>query len=87
MGELRHAHLSAFLGFDELFDFLENEALLEVVIGGVFLSDSVFQFLHQGVHDHLVLVGGLAYQKVEDTVPCHAIQVARVALNFPLSHA
>ena len=39
------------------------KAVLEVIIGGVFLHDifgygGVFQSLYQGVHDNLVCVGG-----------------------------
>ena len=64
-GELSHALVGALFGLNEFPNFLEGEAALEVVIGGAFLDDvfgygGVFQSLYQGVHDHLVCVGGLA---------------------------
>ena len=66
-GGLNHPPLGALNCLDELLDFLECEAVLEVVVGGVFLHDvlgyrRVFQSLDQGVHYHLVCLGGLSHR-------------------------
>ena len=51
-GELSRGPFGNLFCLNELFDFLEGEAVLEVVVGGVFLHDvfgygSLFQSLHQ----------------------------------------
>ena len=65
-GELAHAPFVTLFGPDELLSFLKVEAVLEVVVGCVFLHHilgyaGIFQSLHQGVHYHLFCVGGLAH--------------------------
>ena len=59
--ELRHTPFCALFGLNEFFNFLEGEAVLKGVVGGVFFHDVfgygvVFQSLLQGVHYHLVAV-------------------------------
>ena len=66
-GELSHAPFGALFSLDNILKFLDGEAILEVVVGGVFLHDILgyggfFQSLHQGVHYHLVHVGGFAHR-------------------------
>ena len=65
-GELAHAPFGALFGPNELLNFLKVEAVLEVVVGCVFLHDilgyaGIFQSFHQGVPYHFFCVGGLAH--------------------------
>ena len=65
-GELSHSPFGAFLGVDELKNLFDGDAVLDVIVVGVFLHDvfgydSIFKSLHQGVHDHIICVGGLAH--------------------------
>ena len=50
-GEINHAPFGTLFGLDDYFDLCKVEAVLEVVVGGLFLHDvlgygDVFQSLH-----------------------------------------
>ena len=65
-GELSYTPFGALFGLNLLFDFLDDEACLKVVVGSVFLYvafgyGGISQSLHQDKHYHLVRVGGLTH--------------------------
>ena len=65
-GQLSHASFCVLFSLNEFLKFLEGEAVLGFIVGGVFFHDvfsygGVFQSLHQGVHYRLVCAGGLAH--------------------------
>ena len=60
-------HLALSLASKSFFNLIEGEAGLEVIVGGVFLHDifgysGILLSLHQGVHYHLIHVGGFAHK-------------------------
>ena len=66
-GNLNYGPFGTLFGLNKFFNVIEGEAGLEVIVGGVFLYDvfrygGILRSMHQGVHYHLIYVGGLAHK-------------------------